>query len=417
MVRSITIKKGEQGFTADSVHLSKSSIISTNGKDVTIITAAMNRGDWYTAFIEDRKTWIDSVVLGRFVYSDGKRYITSLQGTSPDKFGRLVILGEKYLDVDMAPAEDTSEGGNKLVVAKSNSFYDIGTYYETLYRMSGELYKAINSISARFTLFDPYGEADSSLHTYRNSQCHFGPMLASLLQYQALVARWNHHAWKSSMVFNTSEAAGATAFCLGFTNLDCVANNVKIDAVIMADTDSDDYPRLHDADGHVVSDDKYSAARPIYTLYYNGDDKNINKKANIDTRMYRNWDPDDTEHKKDDFRCDGSGFLVSSKEADKRPWEMETLLRLDISITITSPEGVPAFKAEQYFNEAFAIAIPTGVLKTYSPNTSGTRIYYHYYATITWTIDGRVYEKTGELIRVPAADVHEINSGNSGDGE
>lgn len=411
MVRSITIKKGGVEVVADSISLTKSSMLSDGKNNVTVVTNVPNRRDWYTTFIENRKAWIDGVIRDKFVSKGGKRYITSIQGTVPDKYGRLVILGEKYLDVSC------DESGKKLAITKSSSFYDIGTYYETLYRMSGELYKAINSISARFTLFDPYGEEDISLHTYRNNRCHFGPMLASLLQYQALVARWNHHAWKSSMVFNTSEAAGATAFCLGFTNLDCVANNVKIDAVIVADTDSDDYPRLHDADGHVVSDDKYSAARPIYTLYYNGDDKNINKKANIDTRMYRNWDPDDTEHKKDDFRCDGSGFLASSKEADKRPWEMETLLRLDISITITSPEGVPAFKAEQYFNEAFAIAIPTGVLKTYSPNTSGTRIYYHYYATITWTIDGRVYEKTGELIRVPAADVHEVNSGNDEGGE
>lgn len=400
MVRSITIRKNSEEtptLSGTSVSIATDAgcfcIPEADGVLTISTDITSSYSDWYDDFIARKTTAMMYGGSYTYVYMDSEltlfdfsvgynglygtesdnQVVTQIQGMSPDSKGRFFIHGGKYLDVYKFDY-------NKIAIKKTQGFYEINKYYEVLHRMTGQLYNALNRLSLRLRRFDP-GNRDYP---------ELGPLLGTIANYQAVVARWNHYAWQSTMAFTTSETSGGAVFSLGYVNLACMLHSVWIHCTI-------ERVGLVDASGNDVNSDDWpevSAYPANLTLYKLSDDGNITKNGpDISLSMYRNG-----------AICDGSGYLTQSS----------TLNTLDISLRIS---GSPAFLAEQYYHMAFAISVPTGLLETYTPIDPGkAKLYHKFVATTSWIVDlGDPYVKTS-IIRVAAPYVTVVG-GNTGEEE
>lgn len=336
-------------------------------------------------------------------------YLRSIQGVTPDSKGNIHIIPDKYIDVSSnALMSGTSSNyldaveDNSIAITRAPGFFNPNSYYKRLMQMELLIYDSINYQADRLrigewdvdkvtsAIINPPSNLEHPVVVVPNPlPAGFGPRLDTIRNYQAIVARWNHNAWVSSMIMDIERLPGSASISLGFVALDCNIRRLKIESKITY------YGLVNIKTGEDVQDDEsVEAYSNNFTVYHCGTDNGTRLKATWD--ISRNRDA-----------CNGTGYL-GGYAGDK-------MSEAIITINIEPNESDEVMMPEHYHYETFSIATPSASLEYYEPQEEV--VYVHRYSvTTTWTVNGSDvgFEKTGDL-DVPAVNVRAANDDDDDD--
>lgn len=357
----------------------------------------------------------DDVAKGETVseYLDTWRgYLRSIQGVTPDSRGNIHIIPDKYIDVSSnALMSGTSSNyldvvdDNSIAITRAPGFFNPNSYYKRLMQMELLIYDSINYQADRLRIGEwdvPGGKITQSENDeYENEYtvvsnplpAGFGPRLDTIRNYQAIVARWNHNAWLSSMVMDIERLPGSASISLGYVALDCDIRDV----VIVSEMD---YKGLVDLEtGDEVQDtEAVKTYSNNFTVYHCGTDSGTELKAT--------W-----EIKRNGAVCNGTGYLGGS--AGNKMTNARITITIEPHSTGAATTGeVKTMMPERYHYETFSIATPSASLEYYEPQDT-VKYVHRYSVATTWIVNGggeerTSFEKTG-LLDVPAVNVRVAN--------
>lgn len=329
-------------------------------------------------------------------------YLRRIQGTTPDSRGNIHIISDKYIDVSSKALLSVASSNyldsvedNSIAIIRAPGFFNPNSYYKRLMQMELLIYNSINYQADRLRIGEWDVVSGEIVNPSENNKKYkavssplpsgFGPRLDTIRNYQAIVAKWNHNAWVSSMVMDTERLPGSASISLGYVALDCSVSSVEIKSnltyvgLFELGGNSDGTDRLVS-----VGDESVSSYSNNFTIYHNGTDNGTKSDPKPTWSILRNG-----------ASCNGTGYL-GGYTGDKMS---------EASITVEIGE----MKPEHYHYETFSIATPSASLEYYEPQD--TVVYVHRYAvTTTWTVSGSrdIFVKTGNL-DVPAVNVRTAN--------
>ena len=240
-----TITKAPKLSIADAID----GIVSIPDRSIELTaTRQLSEHDWYDSFISSKYTSMlnggtlidDQLSTTKepteyiFEFETGYRgylehTVRKIHGISPKSNGDLSLLGSKFLEVStQLDAKGTikveDEDGTVRQIAATNVVIVtlpvhhplVNTMYQDIYYLTWRMYHCLNSISGRMQLYDPTVPRDGN-----PAITTMGYYLGTYLQYQALVARWNHFAWTSAFTLEVIEAGERATVIVGYTNLNC----------------------------------------------------------------------------------------------------------------------------------------------------------------------------------------------------
>lgn len=289
--------------------------------------------------------------------------IQHVTGKDNDIPGAIDILPGK--DIDVTPVTED----HSIRITKAITAPDICKLYHDIAILSWRIYHSLNSISGRLQRYAPNMPVDGS----RLSEEGYvdpgistaGRYLGTFLQYQSLVARWNHYAWSSSFYLVAVPAGERLAITIGYTSLDCYRNSVSYTLNVEFSDDEEE--------------DDITYNSKLLTIYNQGTDSSLDTKiANIATTYYRN-----------ELEVSGSGY------EGRDPAAMESAgLHTEIT-TEPQQEGLTshAMLAEQYHRNLVAIAPCIGIDKEYMVQPGTSTKFRKLKITGTWIVGGKQYSK------------------------
>lgn len=153
-------------------------------------------------------------------------YLKTIQQVDPDNAGNFWILPGKTVDVSEKeegfienPATGESKPIYSLQISTPIHHLQPHKRYVELDLILWRLYHCICSLIGRLRIYNPALKVDGYAST-----TNMGPYLGTYLQYQALVARWNHYAWASAFTLDVEVVNECANIVLGYTNLNCKEN-------------------------------------------------------------------------------------------------------------------------------------------------------------------------------------------------
>lgn len=222
------IKITARGSSTRSLNLSTGGTSSS----AVLSTAAMPQDDWYELWKADKKrAMLNGGVdpQGRYNFSagllklfiknsEGIPYIKRISGAQPLSDGKLFILGDKYISI--FPEDGVLRLG---AITLSNQLCE---WLTEIYYFTWRLYHAYNHLMARLVYMDKNTEHQLA------SRVNLGPRLATLMEYQAQVAVYNHTVWKSAYQLNVDTVVEKVAVGIGYTAQDCETRGVLMTITI-----------------------------------------------------------------------------------------------------------------------------------------------------------------------------------------
>lgn len=368
--------------------------------------------DWYSDFIERKASaMLRGGGTNHYMFSglmsegsaassplhDWSHCVRSIQGSAPAENGAIELVADKYIDVSIDPAAGESHG---LIITRTSDFFEPNYYYVAIQRILMYLYDSINYQADRLRLaesdidsgveYDTVNISDKVYPIVKLPYAEFGPRLNTVGNYQAVVARWNHYAWKSSMVMDIESSASTCSISIGYVCLDCFITALKITATLtymgLYKKGSDD---AVDTAGGAVS-----TFPNTYTIYHMGSSTTVSKNVEKVVHITRNGDA-----------CDGTGYMGGSvgDRLEQATIDLELL-----GSGFAEVGGQPVImRSEQAYYETFSIAVPSGSLEYYSPQTD-TAYVHRYTLTTTWFVDGREGISKTAIVDVPAVNVRAV---------
>lgn len=441
-----------------------------------IATRQLSYDDWYSGFILSKSA---KMVTGGKLSADdhldekdGKydfyvglngryfkpTYLKTIQQVAPDNTGNFWILPGKTIDVsekgeEVIVTEDIIDPttceviGENVGVRKTIYSLQISTpihhlqphkRYVELDLILWRLYHCICSLIGRLQIYAPGWPTDGYALT-----SNMGPYLGTYLQYQALVARWNHYAWSSAFLLEADAQGESASIVIGYTNLTCaelgpISMNlmVEVGAVGVAfgnnmddiereytagggkDDEGNELPewmkpnfcaeRAEEGEGDLDADEvwvkKFDKAIAPLTIYNQGKDSVLDEGIYVRTVL-----------KRGERTTNGSGYegknpgLVSEYTADieltpgasydivsvggKRVY---AIINADGSIGshFEPTAGWMLMGPEQRYRAVFAIASCIGIDRELETQTGDPLIGIDLNVTATWMIGDIEYKKT-----------------------
>ena len=170
--------------------------------------------------------------------------LRSVHGVSPNECGDIQLLSSKEVDVTYhsASAGDATDCSGILIshINRTNGVLQVGKAVKDLHLMVMKLYHVINHLTARMLVWSPDNDlltrSDSSEEfdaIDKEMSENFGKLYGTLLNYQAVVARWNILVWERTYILDSCVAGVGLALSIGYTCIPCSVPKVVITTTIV----------------------------------------------------------------------------------------------------------------------------------------------------------------------------------------
>lgn len=284
--------------------------------------------------------------------------------------------------LDFLPSKTLDVAANKeageISISLAPNIPRINVLYYDIDKLIWRLYHCYNSLAGRLQLCMPDMPVDGSRQVTGKDdngnvimipdrgRSTMGRYLGTLIQYQTLVARWNHYAWSSSFYLDVVEAGNRVAITVGYTATDCYRGGLTYSVSIVEDTANNTPTETYKSD--------------LLTIYNQGSDSTLDKnKVIATTTYYRNGS-----------EVSGTGYEGKSPS---RFVSAEVVVGL--KSTAEKDTALSAvFQSEQYHRTLLALAPCIGIDKEYLIPDPKNVVTKKLLITATWVIDGEKFIKT-----------------------
>ena len=380
--------------------------ISNSGNSSAVLSStAMPQDDWYELWKSKKKRamlngGIDPQGNYSFIYGllklfienlEGIPYIKRVGGAQPLSDGQLFILGDKY--ISLFP----SDGALHLGAITLNN--QLCEWLTEIYYFTWRLYHAYNHLMARLVYTDV---AEGVPPRFRlDSRVNLGPRLATLMEYQAQVAVYNHTVWKSAYQLNVDTVIEKVAVGIGYTAQDCETCGVLMTITIkpegVSELANDALNSLtifrsgkstHAGGNSVNTADLEPVAVVMQKL--RGDLQSQQVKTIYGTGY------------ESEYHSTGDGATggLNQTTTPLGPWNT-------IRIAILTP---PLTRRQRYY-EVFSLAVGTGMAKTLElPENPNNAVKLGMNITTTWTPLDNVTDVSNLKAQIGAGDFTSINT-------